>query len=85
MCNFGRGHHETHFGEIVLNLDQWFGRLSYLKTFLISSSGDPCIKLSKIVCAILVEAIIRCHLKDFLSGALVALVLGGEEPFMQFW
>ena len=27
----------------------------------------------------------RCHLKDFLSGALVALEFGGAEPFMQFW
>ena len=52
------------------------------------------------VCAILVECIKRnnsviffnldqwfrgCHLKDFLSGALAALVFGGAEPFMQFW
>ena len=27
----------------------------------------------------------RCHLKDCLSGALVALMFGGAEPFMQFW
>ena len=27
---------------------------------------------------------LRCHLKDFLSGALVALLFGGAEPFMQF-
>ena len=27
----------------------------------------------------------RCHLKDFLSGALEALVFGGAEPFMRFW
>ena len=26
----------------------------------------------------------RCHLKDFLSGALVALLSRGVEPFMQF-
>ena len=26
----------------------------------------------------------RCHLKDFLSGALAALLFGGDEPFMQF-
>ena len=24
MCNFSRGHHEGHFCEIILNLDQWF-------------------------------------------------------------
>ena len=26
----------------------------------------------------------RCHLKDFLSGALVVLLFGGAEPFMHF-
>ena len=26
----------------------------------------------------------RCHLKDFLSGALAAIVFGGAEPYMQF-
>ena len=27
----------------------------------------------------------RCRLKDFLSGALAALVFSGVEPNMQFW
>ena len=26
----------------------------------------------------------RCRLKDFLSGALAALLFGGVEPFVQF-
>ena len=26
----------------------------------------------------------RCHLKDFLSGALAVLLFGATEPFMQF-
>ena len=26
----------------------------------------------------------RCSLKDFLPGALAALLLGGAKPFMQF-
>ena len=26
----------------------------------------------------------RCHLKDFLYGALAALLFGGAEPFVQF-
>ena len=26
----------------------------------------------------------RCCLKDFLSGALLALLFGGAEPFLQF-
>ena len=26
LNNFGRGHHEEHFCDIILNLDQWFRR-----------------------------------------------------------
>ena len=59
LCNFGRGHHEEHFCEIILNLDQWFGWRCHLKTFLILSSGNPCIKTCETVCAILVEGIMR--------------------------
>ena len=33
LCNLGRGHHEEHFCEIILNLDQWFRRC-HLKVFL---------------------------------------------------
>ena len=33
MCNFGRGHYEKHFCEIILNLDRWLTR-SRLKIFL---------------------------------------------------
>ena len=50
LCNFGRGHHEEQFCEIILNLDQWFKR--------------------------------RSRLKEFLSRALVALMISGVEPFM---
>ena len=35
LCNFGRVHHEEQFSEIILKLDQWFGRRCCLKTFLI--------------------------------------------------
>ena len=31
--HFGRGHHEEHYYEIILNLDQWF-RSCYLMIFL---------------------------------------------------
>ena len=31
LSNFGRGHHEKHFCEIILNLDQWFSRRCHLK------------------------------------------------------
>ena len=36
LGNFGRGHYEEHFRfcEIILNLDQWFGRCCF-KIFLI--------------------------------------------------
>ena len=57
MCNFGRGHHEDQFCEIVLNLDQWIRRSCHLKTFLIYSSGCPFIWPSGTFCVILVEAI----------------------------
>ena len=50
LCNFGTGHYEEQFCELISNLGQWF----------------------------------RCHLKDFLSGALAALLFRGVEPFMQF-
>ena len=33
LDNFGRGHNEEHFCEIILNLDQWFKRC-HLKIFL---------------------------------------------------
>ena len=38
--NFGRRHHEEHFFEIILNLDQLFRRRGHFKTFLIYSSDD---------------------------------------------
>ena len=46
LCNSGRGHHEEHFCEIIKNLDHWLRRRCHLKTFLIMSSGNPCIKVS---------------------------------------
>ena len=52
LCNFGRGHQEEQFCEIIFNLGKRFRR--------------------------------RCHLKDFLSGALAALLFGGAELFVQF-
>ena len=35
QSNFGRDHHEEHFCENILNLDQWFRRRCLLKIFLI--------------------------------------------------
>ena len=59
LCNFGRGHREIQFCEIILNLDQWFRRRCYLKVFLIWSSGSPFVNQSKTICAILEEGIMR--------------------------
>ena len=42
QCIFCREHHEKHFCEIILNLDNLFRRRCHLKIFLIWSSGDHC-------------------------------------------
>ena len=59
LCNFGRGHYERHFCEIILNLDRWFRRKSHLKLFLIYNSGGPFLWQSGTIYAILVEIIMR--------------------------
>ena len=33
LCNFGRGHYDEHFSEIILNLDQWLSWRCRFKTF----------------------------------------------------
>ena len=58
LCNYARGHYEKHFCEIILNLDQWLKRKLF-KIFLIYSSGSPLVQLSRTICAILVEVIMR--------------------------
>ena len=101
LCNFGRGHHEEQFCEIILNLDQWFKRYR-LKIFLVWSAGRPFVQRSGNICAILVEGILRNNYvklfrirasgsevdvvkRYFLSGALAALLFSGAETFVQFW
>ena len=59
LCNFGREYLEEQFCEIILNLDQWFRRRCVLKIFLIWSFGDHFVHLSRTICAILVECIMR--------------------------
>ena len=39
LSNFGRGQHEEHFCEIILNVDQWFRR-RHLKHFLSRALAD---------------------------------------------
>ena len=59
LCNFGRRHHEEQLCANILNLDQWFRRRCRLNIFLIWSSGDPFVQQSGIICANLVEGIMR--------------------------
>ena len=33
LCNFGRGHYEEHFFEIIMNLEQWKARRFPFKIF----------------------------------------------------
>ena len=53
----------------------------------IGYSDSLFVQRSRTICAFLVEQWFRrrCRLKDFLSGALVALIFSRAEPFMQFW
>ena len=100
LCNFGRRHHEEQLCEIILNLDQWFRtcRLKILLIWssggpFVQWSGTICaILVENIMRNNSVNFFLnlgqwfrmRCCLKDFLSGALVALLFSGAEPFMQF-
>ena len=146
LCNFGRGHQEEQFCEIILNLDQWFKRRCRLKCFLtgalaalLFSTAEPfkqfwyralwgtilwnnfepvvqemsfkeisylelwlpfCSPDRNHLCNLgrghyeerFCEFILnlgqwfrRCRLKDFLSGALAALLFSGVETIVQFW
>ena len=58
LCNIGIRHHEEQFCEIILNFDQWFRRCCLL-IFLIWSSGSPFVQLSRTICAILIDGIMR--------------------------
>ena len=62
MCNFGRGHYEEQFCEIILNLGQWFRRCR-LKVHILSSGGPP-VQWSRTISAILKEGIMaNIHVK----------------------
>ena len=50
LCNFGRGHYEEHFCEVILNLDQWF-RKKCCKTFDIYSSGGSFVQHNGTLCS----------------------------------
>ena len=47
MFNFGRGHREEHFCEIILNLDQWLRRIRH-SDFSSRALATPVLKLVKL-------------------------------------
>ena len=64
--NFGRGHNEENFCEIILNFDQWLRRRCRLEIFLLLSV--VAIKLSRMEpnCTVLVRGIMgNIHLNLF--------------------
>ena len=97
LYNFGRVHHEELFCEIILNFDKWFRTfkdISYLEHWQLLCSAEQN-RLCNFgrgyyeeqFCKIILNLgqwLRRCRLKDFLSGALAALLFSGAEPFMQF-
>ena len=65
MCNFGRGHNELQFCEIILNLDQRFRRRCCIKDFLSGALATPLISKSRPFCTILVEGIMKSISRKF--------------------
>ena len=59
LCNFGRGHYEKRFCELISYLGQWFRRRCLLKIILMWSSGSPIVQRSGTICAILLEGIMK--------------------------
>ena len=84
LCNFGRGHYERHFCEIILNLDRWFRRKCRLKLFLIYSSGGPFIWQSGTIYAILEEIIMR-NISVKLFNLEVQEMLFKSISYLQLW
>ena len=98
LCNFGRGHSKEHycdieFGPVVKEMQ--FKDFSYLELWwppLFSREEQLCSFqpgcYEENFCEIslnLDQWYRRCLLKTFLSRALVAPLLSGVEPFVQFW
>ena len=59
LINLGRKHHEEHFFEIILNLDQLFRRRDNLKIFLIYSSDGLFVQCFQTTCANMVVGLMR--------------------------
>ena len=54
----GTGHHEEHFCEIILNLNQWLRRCPF-KDISHLDTGGPFVGWSPNICVILVEGIMN--------------------------
>ena len=66
LCNFGKGHYEKQFCEIILNLDQCFRRCHLNIYFLSTALTAIFVLQSRTICAILVEDIMGyIHVKLF--------------------
>ena len=59
LINFDRRHHEGHFFESTLNLDQLFRRRGHLKIILIYSFGGLFVQSFQTICAIMVVGLMR--------------------------
>ena len=98
LCNFGRRYYEEQFVKLFwiwtsaseechLNV---FSYLDIWQPFCLAECNHICNLgrgyYEKQFCEIILNLgqLFRCCLKDFLSVALVALLLGGAEPFMPF-
>ena len=84
LCNFGRSHHKEQFCEIISYLELWPPFCSAEPIYLCNfDRGYSEVQFCEIILN-LDEWFRRCHLKDYLSGALVAIVFSGAEPYVQF-
>ena len=82
LFNIGRRHHENYFefGPVV-QVEMLFKGISFLELLQPFCSEE---QFCEIILNLRLWFRSRCHLKDFLSGALAALLFGEVEPFMQF-
>ena len=71
LCIIGRRHHEEQFCEIILNLNQWFRKMSF-KVISYLALWWPLLQRSGTICAILVEGIMQeeqfCEITQIFQG-----------------
>ena len=82
LSNFNRGHHEEHICEIIWTFGS-DGDISYLELWWPFCSAEWN-HLGNFSTEHHEEHFCECHLKEFLSRALVAVMLEGPEPLHNF-